>query len=101
VARAYLDSDRHTLELPLGDAPSESQVAAVVTASPDTVAPQSLLGGSHRGERCAVVPHGDDDRLNRRNGRWQPQAGIVAVAHDQATDHPGRGAPRGRPAQLA
>ena len=72
-------------------------------SSSSTRTPQALeLGGQLRGDRAGVAVGLDEhhDDLGRGEAGRHPQAGVVAVAHDQAADHPRRHAPRRRPAQL-
>ena len=49
--------------------------------------------------RLVALDRHDDD-LDGRQPRRDPQAVVVAVRHDQAADHAGRGAPGGLPDQL-
>ena len=54
------------------------------------------LGGQLLGGRAGalLVPDEQHDDLGRREPRRQPQAGVVAVGHDQAAHHPGATRPR-------
>ena len=59
-----------------------------------TPTPSSSRGESLGGLAGAVlVPDEQHDDLDGREAGRDPQAGVVAVAHDQAADHPGRRRP--------
>src|SRR3546814_10449966 len=52
-----------------------------------------------RGVFLIVAQHRHDDDLVRRDARRAAQPIVVAMRHDDAADHPGRGAPARRVAR--
>ena len=102
VARSELDAHRHALQLPVGHAPAEAGGDLGVHRRPD--AGRGQLGGhpprlvGHG--PVVVLAHHEHHGLDVGDPRRHAQPVLVAVAHDEPADHPGRGAPRGRPAGL-
>ena len=99
VARPHLDAHRHTLQLPSGCPPTEAGVGVVVDlaadARTDQVAGQVAGGVAH--PTGVVLAHHHHHHLGSGHLGRHPQAGVVAVRHDQPAHHAGRHAPGGGP----
>src|ERR1700729_732211 len=97
VARTDLDTNRNAAQVPLAILPTRLRVARV-DANPEARGIQTLgeIGASL--DRALVAgPHDRyQDGLDRRHLRRNSQPAVVAVDHDQATEHPPRNSPRSR-----
>lgn len=93
VARAEVDPQRHPFQLPVGRAPPEAGVDVGVDLDPGAGRGDRLAQFARSLGRSALVADDHDRDLGRGDPRRQSQAALVAVAHDQAADQPGRRSP--------
>ncbi|OQB54976.1 MAG: hypothetical protein BWX98_02177 [Candidatus Aminicenantes bacterium ADurb.Bin147] len=96
VARSDLKPQGHAPHLIFGKLPAGSGFLPGIEVNPEAGLGQGFgrgLGGRQDGFLPVAGGDGDDDDLNGRDPGREPQAGIVAVAHDQGADRPRRHPP--------
>ena len=95
IAGADLQTDGNALHLVLAELPA-GRVVGIIQLDAQTGFDEAILqcaGGLENA--LLVLGGGDDDHLNGCNARRQDKTGVVAVGHDDGTDHTGGNTPGG------
>ena len=97
IPRTDLDANRYTLQFPLIELESRSELLPIVEMGSGPCCLESLFhdgtGLDHGGPLFAALVDGHDNGLDGSESRWQNQALIITMGHHQCADEPGRNSP--------